>query len=89
MYKMKLWLGKITIFLFSLILIIGIVHTIGYSNNKQFVIKIFAAKEHKKDLDQFNDDKDKSNKEEKNVEILKDNNNTFSKCDVNNLYVNI
>jgi hypothetical protein len=71
---MNVWLGKITIFLFSLILIIGIVHTINhYSINKQFIVKVYAAKEEKKDTDHYKDEtnkdnKDKSNKEEKNVE---------------------
>ena len=54
MYKMNLRLGKFTVFLFSLILIIGIVHTINYySYNKQFVINIYAIKEAKKDQDKY------------------------------------
>src|SRR5215217_4453360 len=59
MYKMNLRIGKFTIFLFSLMLIIGIFHTINYySFNKQFVINIYAEKEEKKDHDNDND-KDK------------------------------
>src|SRR5918993_3254817 len=52
MYKMNLRLGKFIVFLFSLMLIIGIVYTISYySYNKQFVINIYAIKEAKKDQD--------------------------------------
>ena len=84
---MKVWRGNITIFLFSLILIIGIVHTINhYSINKQFIVEVYAAKEEKKDSDHSEDennkdDKDKSKKEEKNVEITKNDKDNWTKTD--------
>src|ERR671912_431629 len=71
MYKMNLRLGKFTVFLFSLMLIIGIIYTISYySYNKQFVINIYAIKEGKKDQDKSKGeekDNDKSKGEEKEV----------------------
>ncbi len=75
---MSLRLGKFTIFLFSLLLIIGIVHTVSYySHDKQFVIYIHAEKKEKKDQDKSiadkdknkDKDKDKLHKEEKKIEI--------------------
>src|SRR5215213_10107147 len=65
MYKMNLRIGKFTIFLFSLMLIIGIFHAINYySFNKQFVINIYAEKEEKKDHDNDNDNDQEKDKEE-------------------------
>src|SRR5215211_8476382 len=70
MYKMNLRIGKFTIFLFSLMLIIGIFHAINYySFNKQFVINIYAEKEEKKDHDNDNDnDKDKDKDKEESIQ---------------------
>ncbi|HEX7256556.1 MAG TPA: hypothetical protein VF242_00730 [Nitrososphaeraceae archaeon] len=75
---MNLWLGKVTVFLFSLMLIIGIVHTISYySYNKQFVINIYAVKEAKTEKDQDkskgkekdeDNDKDKDKEKEENIQ---------------------
>src|SRR5918994_1879046 len=75
MYKMNLRLGKFIVFLFSLMLIIGIVYTISYySYNKQFVINIYAIKEEKKDQDKSKGeekDKDKDQDKEKEENIQK------------------
>src|SRR5215203_316587 len=78
MYKMNLRIGKFTIFLFSLMLIIGIFHAINYySFNKQFVINIYAEKEEKKDHDNDNDnDKDKDKEESIQKQTLENKTNT-------------
>jgi hypothetical protein len=67
---MNLRLGKFTVFLFSLMLIIGIVYTISYySYNKQFVINIYAIKEEKKDQDKSKgEEKDKDKDQDKDKE---------------------
>src|SRR5918993_3015801 len=77
MYKMNLRLGKFIVFLFSLMLIIGIVYTISYySYTKQFIINIYAIKEEKKDQDKSkgeekDEDKDKDKDKEKEENIQK------------------
>src|SRR5215211_6655750 len=75
---MNLRIGKFTIFLFSLMLIIGIFHAINYySFNKQFVINIYAEKEEKKDHDNDNDnDKEKDKEESIQKQTLENKTNT-------------
>src|SRR5215203_5340709 len=69
---MTLRFVKFTVFLFSLMLIIGIVHTISYySYNKQYVLNIYAVKEEKKDQDKSKgEEKDKDKDKEKDKESI-------------------
>ncbi|MGE0243878.1 MAG: hypothetical protein AB7F53_08660, partial [Nitrososphaeraceae archaeon] len=73
------------IMLASWLLIIFII-TIGISyidfNKQFFILHVIAETNNKKDFNEEKDDKDKSNKDEKNVEIpKKDINGTWTKTD--------